>query len=214
MGTTTGVDYSRYLGGLCGENYRGTISDCYATSHVNGYDNIGGLCGLNNDSTISGCYAAGLVDGYDNIGGLCGLNNDSLIKNCFWDTETSGQSIGYNLDPDYPGTVTNVLGMTTSQMQTQSTFTDYDWDFVGEDVNGTNDIWRMCVDGVHYPHLWWQYSKLGDFECPDGVGLEDILMLTGHWLETELEPLQSPDATGDGKVNLDDFAITSENFEN
>ena len=46
----------------------------------------------------------------------------------------------------------------------------------------------------------------------DGAGSEDLLMLADYWLETELEPLQSPDATGDGKVNLDDFAITSQNF--
>ncbi len=40
-------------------------------------------------------------------------------------------------------------------MKTQATFTDYTWDFLGEDTNGENEIWRMCVDGVEYPRLSW-----------------------------------------------------------
>ena len=97
-------------------------------------------------------------------------------------------------------------------MKTLSIFTDYGWDFLGEDTNGTDDIWRMCVDGVHYPHLWWQHSNLGDFACPDGTGIEDLLILTDNWLQTELPTLQPPDATGDGKIDSDDFSILVENW--
>ena len=148
------------------------------------------------------------------VGGFLGANEEYEllgIGSCFWDVDVSGYTDGVgNQEPDPNG----VIGLTTAQMQTQSSFTDYGWDFVGEDVNGTEDIWRMCVDGVDYPKLWWQYSTLGDFDCPDGVGLEDILILADYWLETGLEPLAAPDATGDGQINLDDFAITSGNYGN
>ena len=38
-------------------------------------------------------------------------------------------------------------------MKQQTTFEG--WDFVGEDTNGTNDIWKI-VDGFDYPRLWWE----------------------------------------------------------
>ncbi len=41
---------------------------------------------------------------------------------------------------------------THAQMSTQSTFTN--WDFAGESVNGTDDIWCMEPDG--YPYLCWE----------------------------------------------------------
>ena len=184
-------------GGLCGVNY-GSISDCYATGWVDG-DWGGGLC-CDNWGTISNCYATGSVTGgggpYD-VGGLCG-SNSSTISNCFWDIEIGG--------PD------NGLGtpLPTALMQTVSTFTDAGWDFVGEDFNGTNDIWRMCVDGVHYPHLFYQYNVNGDFACPDGVNLDDLLALSLNWLNSEqLDPgfSYACDPTFDGVTNLADFVV-------
>ncbi len=58
----TSRDYSYELGGLCGRNYKGTISNCYATGSVTGglySDAVGGLVG-GNDGTISNCYATRL----------------------------------------------------------------------------------------------------------------------------------------------------------
>jgi formylglycine-generating enzyme required for sulfatase activity len=40
-------------------------------------------------------------------------------------------------------------------MQTASTFLDAGWDFVGEIVNGPNDIWKIW-DGHDYPRLIWE----------------------------------------------------------
>ena len=70
---------SRFWGGICGENY-GTISDCYNTGTISGYNNIaGGICGANY-GTISGCYNTGAVNGYNNIGGgICGVNRAGSI---------------------------------------------------------------------------------------------------------------------------------------
>ena len=38
----------------------------------------------------------------------------------------------------------------------QSTFEAEGWDFVGESVNGTEDIWLMPCEGRDYPSLAWQ----------------------------------------------------------
>jgi hypothetical protein len=108
------------VGGFCGEN-NGSISLSYAKGSVSGRFDIGGFCGLNAGS-ISYVYSIGYVDGFDCYGGLCGWDDGGTISYSFWDTQTSGQSRSMG------GT-----GKTTSEMQTQSTFTG--WDF--------NNIWYM-----------------------------------------------------------------------
>ena len=46
-------------------------------------------------------------------------------------------------------------GKTKAEMQTQSTFIDAGWDFLGESDNGTEDIWWI-VEGEDYPRLTWE----------------------------------------------------------
>jgi hypothetical protein len=223
------------VGGLCGYNY-GQIYDCYATSGIMSgkwsYD-IGGVCGFNS-GTIGNCYAAGTIqsgEGSFEIGGLCGYNYgqihdcyatgrmmggegsydlggfcgyndiDGVIRDCFWDIEASGQT-----------TSAGGEGKTTAQMKTLSTFTVAGWDFVGEAVNGTADVWRMCADGVDYPRLSWEYAGSGDFACPNGVGMEDLLYLAERWIVSTPETIGAADGNGDGKVNLEDFGMMGENW--
>lgn len=73
----TGGNCSIHLGSLCGENYEGSIDNCYATGLVTGGDDsskLGGLCGYNQTiGIISNCYASVSVTGGDDLGGLCGL---------------------------------------------------------------------------------------------------------------------------------------------
>ena len=42
-------------------------------------------------------------------------------------------------------------------MQTESTFIDAGWDFIGEIENGTDDIWWI-LEGQDYPRLWWELA--------------------------------------------------------
>lgn len=166
-GTVSGV---AYVGGLVGYRYYGTVSNCYASGSVSGgYWYVGGLVGWNN-STVSNCYATGSVSGSSIVGGLVGYNYFGTVTASFWDIETSGQSWSAG------GT-----GKTTTEMMMESTFTSAGWDFVGETANGTDDIWRMCIDGVNYPLLWWQFNK-ADFTCPDGVNFIDFAVLANAWL--------------------------------
>ena len=140
------------LGGLIGHNREGFISNCYATGAVSGNYTVGGLAGLNYDGVIFNCYSTGKVYGSENVGGLTGFNSRGSIKNSMWDIMTSNLTLGYNLDPIHPGSVINVIGRTTAEMQTRDTFINSDWDFVGETINGTDDIWFMR-DGIEYPRL-------------------------------------------------------------
>jgi formylglycine-generating enzyme required for sulfatase activity len=97
-------------------------------------------------------------------------------------------------------------------MQDIQTFLDEGWDFVGETVNGTADVWRMCVNGVPYPRLAWEFSWGGDLGCPDGVGVEDLVYLCERWLAAGPGAVGAADANGDGKVDLADYAILAEHW--
>jgi len=141
-----------------------------------------------------------------------GWNYDS-ISNCFWDTDTQTHgvidSIGLN-----DGTVTNVEGLPTEQMQTRSTFTDAGWDFMEETINGPNDIWRLCEDLIHYPRFAWQFP-LGDFLCPDGVDFFDFSFFAGHWAEDNCGASNDCDGTDLdqlGTVDVNDLYIFFDNW--
>ena len=78
------------------------------------------------------------------ISAACPDYDSGVTEFSFWDTQTSGMT-----------TSEGGTGKTTAEMQTQNTFTDAGWDFVGEDVNGTDDIWD--IEGTNYPNLSWQF---------------------------------------------------------
>lgn len=181
--TVAGFYGSSGVGGLCGINREGNISNCYFSGAVTGTsysDALGGLCGVNMQGTISDCYSTGAVTGEyspTSIGGLCGVNRSGSFNNCFWDMETSGMTEGVGNEIPDPN---DVAGKTTTQMQMISTFTSAGWDFVGEEANGHEDHWRMCIDGVNYPKLWHEYAA-GDFACGDGVDMNDFSTLAETW---------------------------------
>jgi len=134
------------VGGLCGIN-SGTIRDCYSTGNVDGSQmsdkTAGGFCG-NNYSTIQNCYSTGSVNASSDHGGFCGRNSGD-ISACFWNKNTSGYTSSYG------GTC-----KTTVQMQTQSTYSG--WDFA--------DTWTM--NG--YPKLKWQNVPMFSLNVDNGAG--------------------------------------------
>jgi hypothetical protein len=112
-----------------------TITDCYSQGNVSGRVAAGFIYDMSDTASITNCYSTGLVaeNGGDptNAAGLV-LNFDvgNTSTACYWDTETSGQA-----------TSSAGTGKTTAQMQTQSTFTG--WNFT--------TIWGM----FDYPVLQW-----------------------------------------------------------
>ena len=188
-GSVEGVQYVGGLIGACG----GMISNSFSSGSVSGYDYTGGLCGYNYRGSISYSYSSGSVTGDNFTGGLCGYQDgSSAIINCLWDIETSGYSIGYKLSSSYPGTITNVQGLTTTEMQTQATFTNAGWDFNAESANGTEDLWHMPFNTTGYPMLYWQRDIPGDLTGSYGINLSDFSELSNDWLDTyDLTDLQT-----------------------
>lgn len=192
------------VGGLVGYNDSGSISNSYSRGNVSGSSpsssrDIGGLVGNNDGGSIVYCYSTGKVSGFSYIGGLIGSNNMG-VDNSFWDVNSSGQASSAG------GT-----GKTTAEMQTRSTFTDAGWDFVGEVINGSNDIWDIC-DGKNYPKLAWQIPLAGDFVCPDGVDFYDFAVFANQWLLKEIPADVWPEG-GDGIVNFYDWAVFANQWQ-
>ena len=176
---------------------------------------LGGLVGQNNRGSFTHCYASGTINvGIDpnHVGGLVGRDYDGNgnFLSCFWDSTVnpSLDGIGNGSDP-------NVIAETTENMQIASTFTDAGWDFADPNIGiaDPNGIWRMCVDGLDYPRLAWQYPA-GDFSCPDGVELFDYAILSSLWLATPTDPAwhEVYDLYADDIINASDLSIMHDNW--
>ena len=196
-----------------GVNYD-MITNCYSTGSVFGEYGMGGLAGANYN-TITNCYSISSVTAgidSDYIGGFLGWNSEGNgnFLSCFWDSSINPalEGIGNLSDP-------NVIGETTENMQITSTFIDAGWEFVdsGVGVADPNGIWRMCVDGLDYPRLAWQYPA-GDFTCPDGVGLYDYAILGSLWLRSESDAgwHEVYDLYADGIIDASDLGIIHDNW--
>lgn len=156
------------IGGLAGQAL-GTISNCYATGNVTGDSVVGGLAGW--AGTINNSYATGNVTGISDVGGLAAL---CVTDNSFWDMETGGPNNGYGTP------------LSTDDMQDPESFISAGWDFVSESANGTDNNWRLCVDGIKYPELAWQ-SITADLACPAGVDFGDFAFFASRWLEIDCD---------------------------
>lgn len=143
MNVNGSIASSNNLGGFIGAIYNGLlISNCYATGNIiSSGTNAGGFFGTTNTngtSVISNCYAKGSVTG-NSSGGFGGTRNTgTTITNCFWDTQTSGKS-----NATSSGVLTEVIGKTTLQMYSATTYSDASWNL--------NTIWT--INNLTYPTL-------------------------------------------------------------
>jgi The GLUG motif len=189
-GTVRGGNNAKDLGGLLGRSFFITLSYCSAAGNVSGRDNalgLGGLAGRMRWGEIQYCYATGDVSGSDALGGLLGgeIYPSSITSSYF--LERPGLNNGY-AEP-----------LTDAEMKQQSSFGG--WDFAS-DSNGTEDFWKMCLDGYEYPRLTWQFNSPADFLIPGRVDNYDLFVLTHDWLKTNS---RCCDITSDGIVNLLDY---------
>lgn len=173
------------VGGLVGINVLAVkIKNSYAAGNVHGTaDYVGGLIGRNFSGTETHyCYSSCTVtgpNGTDAVGALVGkmgTSGSERYTSCFWDVNVCPDfdGIGNGADP-------NVIGQTTQNMQLQTTFTDARWDFIGEGINGPNDVWDIC-ENMNYPRLAWQISP-ADLICPYGVNAIDLAHLAHWWMQ-------------------------------
>lgn len=202
------------VGGLVSHNVGGAvISNCYATGDVGGTDETGALAGKSDSSsTISNCYAAGSASGGGSVGGFIGSgdSNEALYTACFWNSSVNPSLSGVgNVDPDPSG----VIAKSSLQLKKKSTFLEQDWDFIAESINGPNDIWRMCVDDVTYPKMYFEFTA-GDFVCPDGVNFGDFAILASSWNADPDKPnwIKRCDLNFDALVRYEDLNIFVKNW--
>jgi len=101
-----------------GENYQGSIENCYSTGEVRGDSRgIGGLVGKNNEGSITNCYSIDSVTGHGDMstgggtGGLVGTNFKGSIANCYGDGVVSGELfVGGLVGWNRGGTITDCHG--------------------------------------------------------------------------------------------------------
>jgi hypothetical protein len=100
---------SDYVGLLVGKLSGGTISGCYVEGgSVSGDARVGGLVGDNYFGTISNCSSSGSVEGTERVGGLVGYDCYGIITNCFAMYSIVGDNrVGGLLGDNYHGLITN-----------------------------------------------------------------------------------------------------------
>jgi len=145
-----------FVGGLVSNVYSSLIKNSFATGDVSslGEADTGGLVGgistVGRDkSTIINSYATGSI--INNIspwgrGGFIGTDffNHVDIYNSFWDTESSGMTVG--IGEGSGGGIIYLSGLPTAQMKEAATFINSGWDFA--------EIWGIDTDiNNGYPYL-------------------------------------------------------------
>lgn len=136
------------------------ISNVYSLSSVNGGTNVGGLIGLatGTNAGLTNSYSAGFVVGTSNVGGLIG-NSTIATVDSFYDQNTSGQNLGVGAGTSGQ---TGVIGKTTLQMITQTTFCTSgtcSGGTTGYDFTPTSGPWGI-VNGASYPYFQVFYPSL------------------------------------------------------
>ncbi|MGN0585377.1 MAG: GLUG motif-containing protein [Ruminococcus sp.] len=86
-------DESKDFVGLFGYILSGRISNVgVVDSYFKGNQFIGGVCGCNQEGTITNCYNTGTVSGESYVGGVC-ASNGGLIANCYYLKSTAAGGI-------------------------------------------------------------------------------------------------------------------------
>lgn len=200
---TCNVSGDMEVGGLVGDASRANITDCYATGDVSAEsEQAGGLVGSSYVVSIRNCYSTGQVKASTTFGGLVGRPILTDSEGCLWDTQTSGcQSSAVG------------IGRSTTYMQRALTFMIAGWDFVWEDIVGTDDMWCIC-EGQDYPKLTWQFT-VGDFDGDGDVDFGDYRLFASRWHDTDGSfwcGVGGTDFTYDGYVDFVDLVEFAENW--
>jgi len=169
--------WSAPVGGLVGSTSSGEISNSYSVSNVNGISGVGGLLGAMGEAHVTHCYSTGLVTGDEEVGGLVGSNWDGLISNCFWDILSSGQTVMCGAHGENASGCDSSFGLPTLEMQNPEAYSGSGWDFIGEEDNGTENIWSILPG--HYPQLaWGLYANSPD---PANGAIDVLPSTTLNW---------------------------------
>ncbi|MFY0696370.1 MAG: T9SS type A sorting domain-containing protein [Balneola sp.] len=121
--STGEVKGRNHTGGLIGTMLGGSVPNVnYSYSHAKTSSSNYGASGLvarQQGGAILKSFSTGAASAPNGVGGLVGEQNSGTVTDSFWDTETSGLATSAG----------QATGKTTSEMQTQSTFSGAGWDF-------------------------------------------------------------------------------------
>jgi len=201
--------YTHSAGGLCAYAEGAELFNNYACgsvdatgrylSDINFIIDNGGLVGHIENCNVYNNYSSGhVVDGrdYSNPGGFCGSvsGDSSTFAGNFWDNTVnpSLQGIGNAADPY------GVIGESTANMQTETTFTDAGWDF-------STPVWTIW-EGVYYPRLAWENALSGDFGLDHQWMYQNVLSGTKSRLTADVlitdDPLANSSYTYEWEIIL------------
>ena len=79
------------VGCLLGNNWGGTVMNCYSSSNVTGDEFVGGLIGMNDDGRVINSRSGSSVTGNLYTGGLIGGHWGGLVSNSYSTGDVSGQ---------------------------------------------------------------------------------------------------------------------------
>ena len=157
---------SSIIGGLTGVASRGSsIKASYATGSATGAGReslqVGGLVGVSRGDIVAS-YSTARVSALAYVGGLIGDRGRGTITNSYWDTQTSGRSVGVGSDDlDFNGTLdpgetptSGVTGKTTTELRSPIGYTGiYSGWNISIDTDSTADNpWDFGAD-YNYPVL-------------------------------------------------------------
>ncbi len=148
-----------FVSGITGYSFASNINNCYFIGTLVGNEAIGAIAGYNDAASIENCYAAATATTGDYVGILVGCNDASTVTNCFWDTDLANNIDG--IGDNSEGTATDVLGKTTLEMKTESTYTQFGWDF--------DNVWDINDEANNsYPSFTWEttVTAITDVDLP------------------------------------------------
>ncbi len=155
LSNTGTADAGGLIGAVESSNSTVVITNCYNTGNVtatNG-NSAGGVVGTAKGASVTNCYSTGTVTSATQAGGIAGYCGfyTNIFTNCYTQQSTIFGEEAMN-------SPTNVTTKTTTELQTLSTYTS--WDFAGLSPDGTEDIWAIST-GMNngYPVLMWQIEE-------------------------------------------------------
>ena len=178
---------SNCVGGVVGQQYGGTITECSSSAIVDGRNEVGGVAGKTNSVTLTACYATGDVTAERTptnntyAGGVVGSNFSSTLIACYATGSVTGTGTGTG--SIYVGGVTgdNFASTLTACYHAKGTVSGPDGATGG--VTGRNFKDSMLDGGIITACYWGdngQTQGIGE----DQVGTGGTTQVTdGDWLD-------------------------------
>lgn len=141
-----------WIGGICGLQAGGSISDCASAAAASGSTYVGGICGNLMGGTIANCYNIGTVSASSETlgfaGGVCGGNiNGTVVTNAYYleDCAKDGSgTVQYGIGNTTVGNTTaDVAGSTTAKTADEFASGEVCWLLNGSASTG---VWRQDID--------------------------------------------------------------------